>query len=221
LTPVEILNDVARDEWADPVATAIKAANALLELTETSWTEVGVAAAQALRKRRSDQALLLAVTEAAMDLNPGRSARALLAIVGRLEDPRWSMDLAYEAARFPSLGVLSLGSGTLAVLQAVTEAASPELRTGSRAFRRGLLEFVAPVSLVPAETSDCVLLPVVARHNQRLWTSVTCARAARAALTAGRAILPVAHPVSELSPLSRQVFRPAANIIDLVVQPAG
>ncbi|MBK5265809.1 MAG: hypothetical protein JJE47_00095 [Acidimicrobiia bacterium] len=221
MNPGETLNDIARDEWADPVAAATKAAKALLELTETSWAEVGVTAAQALRKRRSDQALLLAVTEAAMDLNPGRSGVALLAIIGRLEDPRWSMDLAYEAARFPSLGVLSLGSGTLAVLQAVTEAASPELRTSSRAFRRGLLEYAAPVSLVPAETADCVLLPVAARHNQRLWTTAACARAARAALTAGRAILPVAHPVSELSPLSRQVFRPAAHIIDLVIQPAG
>lgn len=221
MTPGDTLNDVARDEWADPVSAALKAARALLELTELSWADNGVAAAQALRKRRSDQALLLAVTEAAMDLNPGRAAVALQAIIGQLEDARWSMDLAYEAARFPSLGVLSLGSGTLAVLQAVTESASPELRTSSRAFRRGLLEYVAPVTLVPAETADCVLLPVVARHNQRLWTTAACGRAARAAVTDGRAVLPVAHPLSELSPLSRQAFRPAAHIIDLVIQPAG
>lgn len=221
MTPGDTLNDVARDEWADPVTAAVQAARALLELTEMSWAEVGVAAAQTLRKRRSDQALLLAVTEAAMDLNPGRTAVALQEIIRRLEDPRWSMDLAYEAARFPSLGVLSLGSGTLAVVQAVTGAASPELRTSSRAFRRGLLEFVTPVTLVPAETADCVLLPVVARHNQRLWTTAACGRAARAALTDGRAVMPVAHPVCELSPLSRQVFRPAPHIIDLVIQPAG
>ncbi|MDH5422443.1 MAG: hypothetical protein OEY55_11625, partial [Acidimicrobiia bacterium] len=68
MKPHDILNDLAREEWADPVTTAAKAANALLALTAQSWPEEGVAAAQSLRKRRPDQALLLAVTEVAMDL---------------------------------------------------------------------------------------------------------------------------------------------------------
>ena len=216
--PHDILNDIARDEWADPVTTATKAAQALLALTAQSWPEEGVAAAQALRKRRPDQALLLAVTEVAMDLNASRTAAALDAIITRLEDPRWSMDLAYEAARYGRLGVLSLGAGTRTVLRGVTEAASPELLTSSRAIRRGLLEFLTPVTLVAAETADCLLLPVVARHTDRLWTTAPFARIALAALANGKAVLPINHPLAELSPLSRQAFRPATYVTDIVVE---
>lgn len=219
MKPHDILDDIAHDEWADPVTTAAKAAHALLRLTAQSWAEEGVAAAQALRKRRPDQPLLLAVTEVAMDLNAVRTAAALEALIGRLEDPRWSMDLAYEAARYPRLGVLSLGAGTRMVLRGVTEAASPELLTSSRAIRRGLLEFITPVTLVAAETADCLLLPVIARHTGRMWTTGPFARIAHAALANGKAVLPIIHPLAELSPLSRQAFRPAPYVTDIVVEP--
>lgn len=216
--PHEILNDIAQDEWADPVTTASKAARALLGLTGQSWAEDGVVAAQALRKRRPDQPLLLAVTEVSMDLNAARTAAALEAIIARLEDLRWSMDLAYEAARYPRLGVLSLGASTRTVLRGVTEAASPELLTSSRAIRRGLLEFITPVTLVPAETADCLLLPVIARHIGRMWTTGPFARTAHAAMANGKAVLPIIHPLAELSPLSRQAFRPAPYVTDITFE---
>ncbi len=218
MDPLDTLHDVARDEWADAPTTALKAARALLALTQAAWAEEGVVAAQSLRKRRADQPMLLAVTEVAMDLNPARTATALESIIFKLEDQRWSSDLAYEAARYGTLGVLSLGVGTQAVLRATTEAASPELRTSSRAIRRGLLEFAAPVALLPAETADCLLLPVIARHATRLWTTNPFARAAHAALVDGKAVLPIVHPLTELSPLSRESFRPLAFVTDIVIE---
>ncbi len=215
------LQDVADDEWSDPVKGAVIATKALLELTGPLWTTDGLPAAQALRTRRPDSPMLLAVTEVAIEPDSLRAKAALGALLDRLKGRRWAMDLVYEASQYTSLGVLSLGVGTMSIIEGTLNAATPELRTSSRAFRRGLLQFVAPVSLVAPETAACLLLPVIGRQNQRIWTTPRCVKTAQAALANGNAVLPLAHPMTELSPLNRQAFRPASHIIDMVLEPAG
>ncbi len=217
----ERLQDVADDEWADPVDGAVAATKALLELTGPLWTSEGLPAAQDLRTRRPDNPMLLAVTEVAIESDSLRAATSLRALLDRLESRRWAMDLVYEASQYSSLGVLSLGVGTISLIEGTLNAATPELRTSSRAFRRGLLQFVAPVALKEAESAACLLLPIVARQNQRVWTTPKCAQAAQTALSNGNAVLPIGHPLTELSPLNRRAFRPASHITDMVLEASG
>ena len=48
--PLELLRDAAHDEWSDPVETAKRAAQGLLQLVDGSWHTTGLEAARMLRR---------------------------------------------------------------------------------------------------------------------------------------------------------------------------
>lgn len=214
--PLEQLADIAQDEWRRPVSGALDAVAAFLEIATTDdWAATGVPAANDLRKRRADQALLLSVTEAALDEDRVRVRSQLEDLADGLRDQRWLLDLAYEAAQFGSLGVVSLGEATTAILRTVTETQSPDLRTDSRAIRRGLMQFVTPISLIDPAGAECVLLPIVAATDLRVWGAANHVAIAERALANGKAVLPITHPLAKLSPMSRAVYRPPTIVTDL------
>ena len=219
MSAVEDLDDVKHDTTSDPIRMARMAVRALLTLARSDWATSGLPEAQDLRKRRTDSAVLLSITEVALEPDTNRATHGLKSMLDQLDDERWLEDLATIAATQTSLGVLSLGESTLSLLDRTLDNGRnhPELRTDSRAIRRGLLQFATPISLISAHTANCLLVPVVARQANRIWTTSKCRKAVRAAAEADTFVLPVAHPLMHLSPLSRQAFRPASTISDIQI----
>lgn len=218
-SPAELIRDAAHDEWADPIAMARKAVAALLELTDLAWDRDGLAAVRMLRTRRPDSPLFLAATEVALEPNPLRAADGLRAMLTRLDDTTWAAELGLRVSHYPTLGLLSLGTATMEVVAAALDlgGSTARLLTDRLAIRRGFLKYETLVTIAPPETADCLLLPAVARQDDRIWTTVRAADAARRASANERAIVPVLHPAATLSPLNRLAYRPAPNIIDLAI----
>ena len=217
--PLEELADAAHDEWSDPVVTARKAVDALLALAESDWDPGGLAAVQLLRSRRADSALLLAATEVALEPNPLRAADGLRDIGRRLADETWTADLGLSVARRATLGVLSVGSATMSVLEAAVElgGATPELLCDRRAVARGLGILDIPILFADPTLAEAVLLPVAAQHKERVWTTERNAVIALAARDAGRHVVIIRHPLADLSPLNRLAYRPRAYLTDLLI----
>ncbi len=215
--PLELLRDAAHDEWSDPVETAKRAAAGLLQLAETRWQTTGIEAAQTLRQRRPDHALLLAVTERALDPNPELVRRGLQAVIGQLEDETWTSDLGLRHAHHESLGVTSLGRTTLAVLEAASQLGNSrsQLFTDQRAISRGLGYLNFPIAVAPPEEAAALLAPGVAKTSARFWTTSRIADAASRARAGGRTVIVLVHPLAELSPLNRSVYRPHRLLIDV------
>lgn len=215
--PLELLRDAAHDEWSDPVETTLRAAEGLLELVERDWIETGLEAARMLRTRRPDQPLLLAITERALDPDPNRVRRALQLAVAELEDETWSSDLGLRVAHHESMGVTSLGKSTLSVLEAASQLGNSraQLFTDRRAISKGLGYLNFPISVAPPEEATALLAPGVASTTSRFWTTSRIADAALKAKAAGRHIIVIVHPLAELSPLNRSVFRPHRLLIDV------
>lgn len=166
-----------------------------------------------LRARRPDQALLLAVTEEAAGPDP--TAR-LVELTDQLMDDTWVAKPAARAANHDSVGVLSLGDGTRAVLEAA-EAVSGRLSTlltDQRAVAAGLSYLSFTIVPSPAEEAPLLLLPGVAVHQGRVWTSAFAAKAAERAAGRGAEIEIVAHPLAHLSKQNRKEFRPGAGVTD-------
>ncbi len=205
----------ARDEWADPTQAARWAADALLELTDDRWSNEGQAAVQLLREKRRDSALLLAVTEAGL-WEDGRSARASLSIVReQLADAGWADPVADALTETEqTIHVLSLGEATLAILGSLSERAPalPLVQTHQAAVARGLGIFEVAVTVGPIDHADVMLLPVAARHGDRIWSTSTFIELAGAFTGT---IVPVHHPLAQMSALNRRQFRPPATIVDV------
>ncbi len=215
--PIELVQDASRDEWSDPVEVARKAADGLLAMTAGDWIGQGIAAVTMLKGRRPDSSLLLAVTDAALDPDAHRAATALRRVIGQLDDRTWAAELGLRIAHHESLGVVSLGSATLAVLEAAATlgGSSAELLTDLRAVARGLGYLRLPVVVAPPEEAEAVLIPAVAVHGERIWTTARASDVALRALARESTVVPIAHPLASLSPLGRRSYRPAATIIDL------
>lgn len=219
-SPSELIRDAAHDEWADPVAMARKALTALLELANSNWETEGLTAARMLRNRRPDSALFLAVTEAALEPNARRAADGLRGVLVKLDDTTWSAELGLRVSHHSSLGVLSLGTATSAVLAAAMDlgGSRAQIYTDRRAIRRGLLMYEPAVTIAPPDEAACLLLPTVARQDDRVWAPVRAADMALAAQSKGHTVVPVAHPAATLSPLNRLAYRPPPSIVDIVIR---
>jgi len=215
--PLELVRDAAHDEWSDPVDTTRRAAEGLLELVDEDWLGTGLEAARMLRARRPDQPLLLAITERALDPDPDRVRRALQLSITELEDETWSSDLGLRNAHHESIGVNSLGRSTLSVLEAASQLGNSraQLYTDQRAISKGLGYLKFPISVAPPEEAAALLAPGVARTASRFWTTSRIADAALKAKVAGKHIIVVVHPMAELSPLNRSVYRPHRLLIDV------
>ncbi len=216
-TPLETLQSVARDVWADPVRSARGAAQAILEMLEGDWTRLQIEAVSELRRRRSDSPFILAITEAVLDHEPPDARPALLRTLEQLNDRTWADEIGLRIAHRETLGVVSLGETTLSVLEAArglggTNAA---LFTDRRAIARGLTYLGMMVEVAPPEEADVVLLPVAALIGSRMWTTARVADVAlRTTLREGEVVV-VSHPLASLSQHNRADFRPAAMLIDV------
>ena len=217
--PLELLRDAAHDEWSDPVDMTRRAAEGLLKLVDQDWMGTGLEAARMLRAKRPDQPLLLAITERALDPDPDRVRRALQSAVSELEDETWSSDLGLRNAHHESMGVTSLGKSTLSVLESASQIGNSraQLFTDRRAISKGLGYLNFPISVAPPEEAVVLLAPGVASTASRFWTTSRIADAALKAKVAGRQIVVIVHPLAELSPLNRSVYRPHRLLIDVTV----
>lgn len=217
--PLELLRDAAHDEWSDPVDMTRRAAEGLLKLVDQDWMDTGLEAARMLRAKRPDQPLLLAITERALDPDPDRVRRALQSAVSELEDETWSSDLGLRNAHHESMGVTSLGKSTLSVLESASQIGNSraQLFTDRRAISKGLGYLNFPISVAPPEEAVVLLAPGVASTASRFWTTSRIADAALKAKVAGRQIVVIVHPLAELSPLNRSVYRPHRLLIDVTL----
>lgn len=216
-SPLERLQEVTRDVWADPVATAHSAARALLQALDDGWSDPEIDMVEELRRRRADSPFILAITEAVLETQPEVGRTALLRILEQLDDRTWADDIGLRIAHHPSLGVMSLGETTLAVLEAARGigGTSAILFTDRRAIARGLTYLGLMVEVAPPDEADAVLIPAVAILGSRMWTTGRAADLAlRAALHDGEVVV-VAHPLVSLSPRNRADFRPASTLIDV------
>ncbi len=204
------------DTWADPVAAADAAATSLLQLIDEDGD---VGAAVAALRRRNSEALILALAEQVEGELPAVDVRRFRE---GLRDWRWLDRLAVEHAASASFGVVSLGRMTRGFLHAVAELASgvPEIRTHSRAVARGLGYLGFPTILSDPATAETVLVPAVARHRDRVWTTVKAGSAVRNAQRRQSRLLVLSHPLAVLSSQSRLAYRPEPIMIDVRI-PTG
>ena len=218
-SPSERLHAAARDDWVDPTVTARRIGEALLAEVEQAWAADQVGDVQELRLRRADSPLLLAITEPALEADPQRVAAGITAALARLEDWSWAESLGSRVSSYRTAGVLSLGLSTLAVLEAAVAAGRglEEFHTDRRAVAKGLEYLLLPVVTAPPEKSDVLLIPAVAFHGPRVWTTTRAADAVLRAKVHGRQVVSVAHPLAELSPRNRRAFRPAPYVIDIEI----
>ena len=77
--PMDVLADAFRREWADPLASAVAVVSALRSLADSDWSNA-LPRIQRFRKERADSALLLAVTDPAVDPDIGRVLSGLEAV---------------------------------------------------------------------------------------------------------------------------------------------
>ena len=110
------------------------AAQAILQMLESDWTDPETEAVSDLRRRRADNPFILAVTEAVLWSEPGTSRPALLRILEQLDDRTWADEIGLGIAHQATLGVVSLGSATLAVLEACIGGLSTDFGNGLNGF---------------------------------------------------------------------------------------
>ena len=216
-TPIDRLQSVTGDVWADPVKSAQAAAGAILAMLDGTWTGEQAAAVSDLRRRRADSPLILAITEAVVDREPQVGRAALVQVLEQLNDPTWADEIGLRIAHRASLGVVSLGETTLAVLEAARGLGGTAARlfTDRRAIARGLTYLGLMVEVAPPEEAEAVLLPVAAVMGSRVWTTARVADVAlRTTLHDGQVVI-VSHPLTSLSPHNRADFRPAPTLIDV------
>lgn len=205
-------------QTTNPISAQTQArqlAETLLEHTQIDWENSGLELVARMRESLRTAPLSLSVTEAALHQNPQEAAEAIGAVINRLDDHRWAGDVARHLVEAPSVGVLSLGFETLAVLEALCLLRTVQLVVPSRALARGLGYLRQPMLLGPAEHADTLLLPGMAFDAVALWTYRRWAAAGWAAHDSSRIIAPVVHPLVELTPLNRKAFRPPAGMVSM------
>ncbi len=203
--PLELVQDAAADDWSDPVLTARQATEGLLALGSQQRAQ----AARMLRRARPDGPLLLAVTEAALNETSG-----LEMIVKALQDRTWVTELGLAVAHHASLGITSLSSNVLEVLEAAVQLGESraELYADRRAVARGLGYLGMQVEIAPPEEAGVLMLAAVAATPQSVWTTQREADIALASAARGRRVVPVVHPLARLSPAGLADYRPASGL---------
>lgn len=207
------LFEAARDEWSDPRQAAVAACDALLDLTAADWQHEGQRAVTLLRQKRRDSALMLAVSEAGMWEDPGQAARSLGSVRARLLDDTWAVTIAGALAAIEgAIHVMSIGDTTVAVLEELSRIADavPLIHAHQAAVARGLGYLDVALAVAAPDKSVALLLPLAALHAERVWTTPTSIDVASGY---EGAVIPVHHPLAEMSPLSRQQFRPHPGLV--------
>ncbi len=214
-----MFDEVAHDDWADPLVTARTVGQRLMEALDAGWGDSKIEAVEEFRLRRAHDPLLLAVTAAVLDPDGGRARAALRSVLDELHDSTWAVELGDRVARYAAVGVLSLGRNTVAVLEAAAAAGGrlEEVHTDSRAVARGLEYLLLEVVAGAPENAAALLVPAVAAFGSRVWTTNRAADAALRASLRTTPVLVVVHPLAQLSQRNRAAFRPPAHLIDVEI----
>lgn len=213
--PIDRLRELGADDWVDPVEAALALAEGLLAVQDAAWPSA-LEFVSDLRRTRADHPLLLSVTEAALDPDASRAKLEVSNVADRLEDDTWVADLARSLLALDSLGVTSIGSTTLELLEVGLRlgATWQVLQTDQRAIGQGVGYLQIPVRPKPAEQAQAMLVPGAARFGSRLWTTRQQADRIARAKPAGTEVVTVVHPLAHLSPLNRLAYRPPAILMD-------
>ncbi len=129
------------------------------------------------------------------------------------DDVRVPLAAADHLASADSIGVLSHGPLTIEVLTAVLQRTDEllPLVTDRPSVARGLVGLGAHPILDDPATADRLLLPAVAIHEHRVWSSAAILEmAARATRLDPTAVVVHARPLAHLDDRARAAFRPEA-----------
>ncbi|MFQ5966029.1 MAG: hypothetical protein ACE5MI_00285 [Acidimicrobiia bacterium] len=191
-------------------------ASNLTRLTEADWENDGLPAAHSLRRKRADSPLVLAATEAALSSDPSQARLRLEAFSTGLTSVAWAREAAARLTGFSTVGVTSLGSVTLMVLDEALGMGTPpgSLLVDRRYLARGLAYLDTTVAQGPPEEADAVLAAGAAAHGSVIWTTQYIADVIVRARIRGASVIAVVHPLAELSPLNREVYRPAHYLVE-------
>ncbi len=189
-------------------------ATALIDLTKGDWGR-GLAHAEQLRTTSRADALVLAATEAALESDARLARHSLGAFIAGLDDKGWISDIVQEALACRSIGIMSLGSGTLMALEEGRQAGAgwETLLTDRVYLARGVGYLGFDVSATPAEEAEALLAPGAATSGESMWTTASVADAMVRARIAGNTVFTVVHPLAELSPLNLEAFQPDAQLV--------
>lgn len=216
--PMDVLAGAFREEWADPIASVAAVIRALRLLAASDWPSA-LTHVRRFRRERADSPWLLAVTEPALDPDTHRVLAGLDEVERRLLDRRWIQESASRLRDARSIGVVSLGDTTLSVLEFIAFESDndTDLLTDKLAVARGLGYLHLSVVMAPPSEADCVLIPAAAKFGSRIWTSSPAAEVVTKAKARRTLIVPILHPLSVLSPMGRQSYRPAQMLIDVEI----
>jgi hypothetical protein len=172
---------------------------------------VRVEADSILARQASDPEIVTCCS--AVQGDEAEAATRLGHLIAAADDARAVLAVADQLASADSIGVVSHGPLTTEVLGAVlqrTEELLP-LVTDRPSVARGLVGLGAHPILDDPAGADRFLLPAVAVHQQRVWSSAsilsTANRATRADPTA---VVVHSRPLAHLDDRARRAFRPEA-----------
>ena len=211
--PLEAIG--AEDQWLDPIEQAKAVTAELVELTAGAWRQEGLRSLHHLRAKRADSPLVLAVTEAALTADPREARQNLAAFSEMLGATDWARDIALGLRPYGRLAITSLGEATLMVLDECVRIGVPaESIVVSRSYLgRGIGYLRVPVVSGPPTEADALLAAGVAGDGTTMWTTTEIATdMVRVRLGSG-AVVPIIHPLAELSPLNRDAYRPADYLV--------
>ena len=210
---------VLPSQWVDPLGVARQVIDNLESLDPAVWLSAAPPEVTRLRSVHADQPMILRVSDAA-DHPDAHTARARLADLRRaLDDTEWCARIGISVASRQQIGVMSIGTFTLAVLEAAVQLgdSEAELVTDQVAVERGLSYLPLAVRRAPPEGAEVLLAPAVAVSGHRIWTAERIGEAVNRAVMAGTLVVVVAHPLVHLSALDLRRFRPATGLVPVMV----
>ena len=205
----------AEDQWADPIEQAQAVVADLAGLTSGNWQQEGLRSLHRLRAQRADSPLVLAATEAALGTDPLEARRNLEAFSEMLVATDWARDIASGLRPYARLAISSLGETTLMVLDECARIGVPgDSIVVSRSYlARGIGYLPAPVVSGAPTEADAFLAAGAAGHETTIWTTQEIATDMVRVRLQGGTVVPIIHPLAELSPLNRDAYRPATYLV--------
>ncbi len=207
--PLQLLETAEAAAEADTVSVAL----AVLEALTASGSEA-MAVSQAIDAGFRSSPPLLAVGRAAA---AGPDAVSLLRQAALDDD--WIEGLAERLGRFPSVGILSMGAGTTAVLSRADALGRLPAQgfVASRAVARGLAFLDLTLRLHPPEEATVMLVPTVGGVGATVFIPGGHAERLIAAKEHGATVIPVVHPLARMDVELAGRFEPPPGIVPVEV----
>ena len=200
------------DPWADQIPLVL----GLLDIVDAARPDDRAARRQIIdgiyrRCRWSAPLLNLAGRLQAPGDSDVASARAAA------EDDTWIDNFATRLNQSPSVGILSMGRTTTAVLSAAEMLGYLPAQgfATNRAVGRALEFLSMPIVGHPPQEAAVLLFPAVAAGGSTVYGSSAHVEIARSAQSNGAAVLPILHPLARLEPPLTDRFETASGFSHL------